>query len=271
MKKIAFIILGFILVLGIVAVVGRLASGEDNWICQNGQWVKHGNPAAPKPSTPCKSTKTDVLPSPTSFVPTPTVIPTSSRLINLDIPFTSQAPFGDWADPRQQDGCEEAVSLMAVYWAQGKSFTKQEALAEILSISRYEEEKFGSFHDTSAQDTAERIIRGYFGYTKFEVKKNITIQDIIREIMLGNPVIVPLNGQANGNPYYTAPGPERHNLVIRGYDPKTQEFITNDNGTRRGENYRYKQEVLFNAIRDYPTGDHVPIAGIEKSMIVVKK
>jgi len=31
----------------------RFWSGEDTWICQNGEWVKHGQPSAPRPETPC--------------------------------------------------------------------------------------------------------------------------------------------------------------------------------------------------------------------------
>jgi len=31
----------------------RLISPEDTWLCQNGQWVKHGNPSAVAPSTGC--------------------------------------------------------------------------------------------------------------------------------------------------------------------------------------------------------------------------
>ncbi|NMB57089.1 hypothetical protein GYA19_04085 [Candidatus Beckwithbacteria bacterium] len=27
---------------------------EDTWVCQNGQWERHGNPSAPKPSSLCK-------------------------------------------------------------------------------------------------------------------------------------------------------------------------------------------------------------------------
>ena len=35
-------------------IVTRFFSGpEDAWICQNGQWVKHGNPFAAMPTTPC--------------------------------------------------------------------------------------------------------------------------------------------------------------------------------------------------------------------------
>ncbi len=31
----------------------RLFSGEDDWICRQGTWQKHGQPTAPMPQTPC--------------------------------------------------------------------------------------------------------------------------------------------------------------------------------------------------------------------------
>ena len=40
------------------------------------------------------------------------------------VPFTSQAPSGQWDNPVYQDGCEEAAALMAVYWAEGKILNK---------------------------------------------------------------------------------------------------------------------------------------------------
>ncbi|PIU34572.1 hypothetical protein COT03_02140 [Candidatus Shapirobacteria bacterium CG07_land_8_20_14_0_80_39_18] len=54
MKKISLGILGVILVVLIVIVGARVLSPEDNWICQNGEWVKHGNPSGPMPSGSCK-------------------------------------------------------------------------------------------------------------------------------------------------------------------------------------------------------------------------
>jgi hypothetical protein len=188
-----------------------------------------------------------------------------------DVPFVSQAPFGDWKDQRQQDGCEEAASLIAVYWAKGEKLTKPQALEEILAIASYETGKYGSYVDTSAFDTNVRIIKGYFNFPNAKVVSLVSIADLIAPLGQNQLVIVPTNGRLLNNPNYTLPGPERHNLVIRGYDLLTHEFITNDPGTRKGENYRYPEKVLFNAIRDYPTGDHLPILIASKSAILVSK
>jgi len=32
----------------------RFFSGEDDWICSRGQWIKHGNPSSQAPTRPCK-------------------------------------------------------------------------------------------------------------------------------------------------------------------------------------------------------------------------
>ncbi len=45
-----FIIL--VLTIGIVFVI-RSFSPEDTWICENGSWVKHGNPIDPQPTKEC--------------------------------------------------------------------------------------------------------------------------------------------------------------------------------------------------------------------------
>lgn len=46
-----------IAVVVLVAVVGTtiflLRSPEDTWMCENGAWVKHGNPKEAQPTTPC--------------------------------------------------------------------------------------------------------------------------------------------------------------------------------------------------------------------------
>lgn len=202
--------------------------------------------------------------------PTPTV---SAKFVLHDVPFTPQAPFAEWDDQRQQDGCEEASALMAIRWAQGRSLTLHEARAEIINASDFELEKYGEYRDVSTKDTIDRIIVDYFGYDedKIKWKKNVDIEDIKRELLRGNIVILHVDGRLLGNPYFSGDGPEYHSLVVKGFDDARGEFITNDPGTKRGESYRYKYSVLENSIRDYPTGFHLPRLQINKNMIVVSK
>jgi hypothetical protein len=189
---------------------------------------------------------------------------TANKNILLSVPFTSQAPFGGWSDLRQEDGCEEASSLMAVSWAREQSFTKQEALNKILGSSDYTLKKYGEYRDLSATDTLNWVIKDYFNYQKAIVKKNITVDDIINELKNGHVVIAPMNGQLLGNPTH-------HMMVIRGYDQIKKMFITNDPGTRKGELYEYDKNVFFEAIRDYKTGFQEPDTTVEKNIIVVSK
>lgn len=44
-----FVLLGMVLFLRFV-----IGGDEDAWICQNGEWVKHGNPSRSQPATPCE-------------------------------------------------------------------------------------------------------------------------------------------------------------------------------------------------------------------------
>ncbi|MFA6594114.1 MAG: DUF2178 domain-containing protein [Candidatus Buchananbacteria bacterium] len=53
-KKSLYIVLIVILFLVLAVFALRLFSGEDNWLCQNGEWVKHGQPDFPAPKTECK-------------------------------------------------------------------------------------------------------------------------------------------------------------------------------------------------------------------------
>ena len=53
MKKYWYIILLAIIAIALIILGIRIFSGEDDWICQNEEWVKHGNPNSPKPETKC--------------------------------------------------------------------------------------------------------------------------------------------------------------------------------------------------------------------------
>ena len=54
MKKYYYLILLVIIAVAGIILGVRIFSGEDNWICQNGEWVKHGNPNSPKPEIKCE-------------------------------------------------------------------------------------------------------------------------------------------------------------------------------------------------------------------------
>ena len=57
------ILIGIVIILIVVAAVVlgfRIFSGEDVWVCENGQWVRHGNPVAPMPTDPCDGEPNDI-------------------------------------------------------------------------------------------------------------------------------------------------------------------------------------------------------------------
>ena len=49
----------FIAIMIIVFIIGAMMGAkmlfdEDDWICKDGQWIRHGNPRAPMPTEPCE-------------------------------------------------------------------------------------------------------------------------------------------------------------------------------------------------------------------------
>lgn len=194
-----------------------------------------------------------------------------TKLLISSVPFTSQAPLGEWTDPRQQGGCEEASVLIAGSWAtQTPIGDSNQALQKILELSRLSEEMFGSFHDSSARDTL-KLYQKYWQVQTGSVAYDIELTDIKKALADGQIVMVPADGRLLNNPNFTNGGPDRHMLVIIGYDDKTKMFTTSEPGTRKGANYRYSYEVMLNAINDYPTGDHLPITTTQKAMIIIPK
>lgn len=195
--------------------------------------------------------------------------------INLAVPFTSQAPFANW-DRTHEEACEEAAILMVHWYWEGKSSkgirnkgegkSKEEAEKAILDLVRFQKKQYGFFESTTALQTAQ-LIKDRWGHTNVDVIANPTLAQIKRELAAGNPVIVPAAGRSLGNPNFKRPGPLYHMLVIKGYI-KDGWLITNDAGTRRGADYRYKASVLMNAMHDWNGGR---VKSGRKVMIVVRK
>ena len=177
--------------------------------------------------------------------------------INLAVPFTSQAPHANWDYP-YKEACEEAsVYMIERYYADEPEgqISADKADAGLLQIVAFEEELFGYYEDTTAEQTGV-FAELMFGFAAVQIIEDPTVEQIKHQLASGRPVIVPAAGRLLGNPNFTAPGPIYHMLVIRGYTSDDQ-FITNDPGTRNGEAYLYDFDTIMYAMHDWNGGDEI--------------
>jgi len=197
-----------------------------------------------------------------------TSTPAEPAVLNLPIPFTSQAPTGNW-DLVHNEDCEEAGAVMANAYLTGNTAVVLPAAqvdTEMNNLNAWEDSHFGYHLDTTAAETAQ-MITGFYGL-KAAVQEGYTFADIKNQIYLHHVVILPVNGRLIGNPNYTQPGPIYHMLVIRGYTATG--LITDDSGTRRGQNYPYTFDILHSASADWDHSTNT-IDQTKKVMIVVSK
>ncbi len=171
--------------------------------------------------------------------------------ILLKVPFTVQAPNANW-DALHEEACEEASLIILKHFLKNEPMGSPEQVEEeIQSMIKYETDH-GYKVDVTMDELAQ-ISEDFYGFKTARVEKNITLDDIKKELVAGRPVIVPASGKMLDNPNFKNGGPLYHNLVIVGYDKKG--FITNDPGTRKGEGFRYTFDNLFNAIHDWNSSD----------------
>ena len=186
------------------------------------------------------------------------------------VPFIVQAPHAQWDDPQYQDACEEASIIMAQAWVDGENHvSRNDAEDRLKELFEHEKDFFGDVVDTSISDTA-RFFSEHYG-RDVSIKENVSMEDLYDILVQGDIIIAPTNGKWLENPHFSNGGPQRHMLVIVGFDRKNGEFITNDPGTRVGRGYKYKDSILYNAIRDYQTGNKKDIEGTAKTVMIVKK
>lgn len=184
--------------------------------------------------------------------------------INLDVPFYPQAPDADWGMP-WQEACEEASLILAYYYATNQSLSKAEFKDHIWGLVEWQNKNFGDYIHSSTSQNAE-MLKGYFEYDNFEIIENPTIEDMKRELAAGHPIVAPFAGRLLENPFFTAPGPYYHVFVIKGYDGKN--FIVNDVGTRRGENFMYSYENILSSLHDYDVDKDINDG--DKRIIILK-
>ncbi|MFA5946161.1 MAG: C39 family peptidase [Patescibacteria group bacterium] len=204
-----------------------------------------------------------------SIIPTapPVVPPPSAVEFNLSVPFSSQAPFMKW-DAYHEETCEEASLLMAVEYYQGtkaETLDPQFAEDEYAKMTDIENSLGYGLSMTSAETVA--TLEKYSDKFTARVIDNPTVDELKALIKKGDPIVAPAAGRKLGNPFFTGEGPLYHMLVIRGYTKDT--FITNDPGTRHGENYSYNTSVFMNAIGDWNSGD--PEHGAKRVIVLEPK
>lgn len=185
--------------------------------------------------------------------------------ILISVPFTTQAPFGKW-DEFHEEACEEASLVMLKYFLDGKKLDKDTAEKEIQDLIKYQMKKYGDYRDSDMEQLVS-IAKDYYGIKNLKVVYAFKPEDIKDYLAKGKPIIVPTAGRLLKNPNFKSPGPLYHNLVLTGYEGDT--IITNDPGTRRGQNYEYKLKTLYDAIHDFP-GNPKNIEKGQKAMIVLE-
>ncbi len=212
--------------------------------------VTVSTPPSPTGGTkvPVKSDKLPELPTPST--PSNPSIPSS---FNLDVPFTSQAPFSNW-DEVHEETCEETAIYMVASFFKGVTgkIDPTVAEAELQRLVAIENATFGSYKDTTADETMILASKAY-PTLHVQTMNDLTAENIKAEVASGHPVIVPTAGRDLHNPNFTGDGPPYHMIVIRGYT-ETQ-FITNDPGTRRGDSYVYSIDTVMAAMHDWNGGD----------------
>lgn len=170
----------------------------------------------------------------------------------LSVPFTPQAPAGNWEEP-WANACEETVLVMVNAFYRNKTLTKDNAASQILEVLEYKNNRFGKSFDESSLRVQE-ITEGLYEWNT-KVKQDVTLSKIKKQIDKNQPVIIPFDARRVTNPYFTDPAPEYHMVVIVGYDDGTQEFVVHDPGTTNGEDFRYKYDELLYANQKYVLTD----------------
>ncbi len=159
--------------------------------------------------------------------------------------------------------------IMVQRFLTGGSLTPDSAETEVQELVSWMDGEGYGWDVTVAELGA--VAKGKYGLTP-RVIDDVSVESIVRELKAGNPVIVPVAGRDIGNPYFSGEGPWYHMLVITGYRNGTfgDYFITNDPGTRRGEKYEYRTDVLLDAIHDW-TGIKEEIRNGAKRVLVVEQ
>ena len=171
--------------------------------------------------------------------------PEEATYVRLPVPYLSQAPDGNWANP-WGNACEEASTLMVEgYYKDQTEIEIATAKDRMQKMFIWENENFGKNFDTTAEETSLLIA----ATADFEaiIKDNPTVDDIKNELRKRQPVLALLDQY---DLYQSARelNSSFHVIVIIGFDDAKQEFIVNDPAKNIR---RYSYDRLVKSLSDY--------------------
>ncbi|MGH7760162.1 MAG: C39 family peptidase [Candidatus Dormibacteraceae bacterium] len=169
----------------------------------------------------------------------------------LPVPYTDQAPLGDWA--AKQHTCEEASLVMVDRYLggdhSGSQIDPRTANAAINRITPWKPAT-----DLTAEQVGA-VATQYLGWSHEVLPASR--QNMEQQLALGRPLIVGVRTHGLGNSnypgyttHYEQPGwSVSHYLVVTGYD-QAGSFMLNDPGITRGHGYAITYDQLMHAIDD---------------------
>jgi hypothetical protein len=171
--------------------------------------------------------------------------------VSLPVPYTPQAPLGNWAD--RQHTCEEASLVMVDRYLRsdhsGALIDPRTADNAINQITAWKPAV-----DLTTQQVGE-VAEKNLGWA-YRILPADQL-DMKQQLALGRPLIVGVRTHGLGNPnypgyrtHYEQPGwSVSHYLVVVGYD-QSDTYILNDPGLTRGHGYHVTYDQLMHAIDD---------------------
>lgn len=184
---------------------------------------------------------------------------------NLAVPFVSQAPLTVWDDTHKTLQ-EEALLFMVMQYYAGIPGVIDSAVADTALLAMIDAETVAGLGE-NLMVSEFGIFAEFYSSMKFTVVESPTIDQIKTYISSGTPILVPVATEKMNNEFYLNDAAPYHYVIIRGYDDEN--FITNDPGTRRGENYSYAQSIIMEAMGDWNGGDLMN--GAKRILILEKK
>lgn len=172
----------------------------------------------------------------------------------INPPFILQSPRMKWTFV-DEEMCEEATLMMAARWYfQLGAPTIPRMEYNLARLRDYQVKNFTTWYDSSILQ-GEAMMRDVFNVLQVDLKiitdEEQNLNQIKQAISDGKVVVFPAAGRLLKNKHFKNGGPVFHNILIYGYDPKTDEYIVMDPGTRFGRGFRYSATILNQAWHDW--------------------